>query len=77
METTAPLSVLQLELLKSFSRQSVSDQDLKEIKILLSKFFAQKASAAAQLVIEKNGWTTEYVNSIATQHNRTPYKPKK
>ena len=47
MQTRTPLSPLQLELLKSFARQSVTEQDLKEIKILLSQSFAKKATIEA------------------------------
>ncbi|AFK02677.1 hypothetical protein Emtol_1531 [Emticicia oligotrophica DSM 17448] len=75
--TTAPLSPLQLELLKSFSQQSVTEQDLIQIKILLSKFFAQKASKEAQKVIETKGLSKAEVNQLAEQHQRTPYKTTK
>ncbi len=70
----APLSPLQLELLKSFANQSVTEQDLKEIKILLSQFFAKKAVIEAQKEISEKGWTAEEVNAIAKQHHRTQYK---
>lgn len=69
-----PLSPLQLELLKSFAAQSVTEQDLKEIKILLSQFFAKKAVIEAQKVISEKGWTTEEINAIAKEHHRTQYK---
>jgi hypothetical protein len=75
--TTAPLSPLQLELLKSFNQQSVTEQDLMQIKIMLSKFFAQKASKEAQKVIEAKGLSKAEVNQLAEQHQRTPYKATK
>ena len=71
MQTQTPLSPLQLELLKSFARQSVTEQDLKEIKILLSQFFAKKAAIEAQKVMNEKGWSTDDINAIAEQHHRT------
>jgi hypothetical protein len=71
MQTQAPLSLLPLELLKSFARQSVTEQDLKEIKILLSQFFAKKAAIEAQKVMNEKSWLTDDINAIAEQHHRT------
>ncbi|MEA5260759.1 hypothetical protein VB264_23370 [Arcicella aquatica] len=75
-QPAAPLSSLQLELLKSFARPSVSEQDLKEIKILLSKYFADKASSEAQRIIVEKGWTPEFIDDMAEQHSRTLTKHK-
>lgn len=46
MPTNQPLTNLQLELLKVFSRP-VPDEDLKAIRQLLSNYFAQKAALIA------------------------------
>lgn len=73
MQVSSPLSPLQLELLKSFSMQTVTEQDLKEIKILLSKYFAQKASLEAQKIVQQKGWSVDTINAIAEQHNRQTF----
>ncbi len=66
MQTTAaPISPLLLELLKSFNQKSITEQDLMQIKIILSKFFAQKASKEAQRVIEAKGLSNDEVNQLA------------
>lgn len=73
----APLSPLQLELLKSFSMQTVDESDLRQIRILLSQYFAQKASTEAQKVADEKGWTPEQIDEFARQHHRTLYNPQK
>ncbi len=73
MQTQPPLSNLQLELLKIFSRP-VPDEDLKEIKELLANFFAQKASRLANDVWEQEGFTEETMKQWRQTHLRTEYK---
>ena len=59
METLqTPLTNLQLELLKVFSR-SVSEEDLLQIRQMLAKFFAEKAMNLADQAWEAQGWTAE------------------
>lgn len=79
MQSTSgsPLSPLQLELLKSFSMQTVDENDLLQIRILLSKYFAHKAAIEAQKVADAKGWTPEQIDELARQHHRTPYNPQK
>lgn len=47
----AQFSNTQLELLKVFSHQ-VSDDDLNDLRLLLAQFFADKAIAAADKVVD-------------------------
>lgn len=68
-----PLSPLQNELLKAFSMQTVDETDLREIRLMLSRYFARKASAMAGRVVEN--WTPEQQEELANQHQRTPYRP--
>lgn len=68
-----PLSPLQSELLKAFSMQTVDDTDLREIRLMLSRYFARKASTMAAQVAET--WTPEQRDELADQHQRTPYYP--
>lgn len=67
------LSPLQLELLKAFARPSVDEADLHEIKKMLSRYFANKASVEAQKLVEQRQMTADDIEAIAHQHNRTAY----
>lgn len=53
-----PLTKLQIELLKIYSFD-ISDAQLMEIKELLSKYFANKASDEMDLLWDKNQWSNE------------------
>ncbi|MBO0934343.1 hypothetical protein [Fibrella aquatilis] len=68
-----PLSNLQLELLKTFSR-NVPDEDLLAIRKMLTQYFAQKAAAVADEVWESEGFSKETVTAWRKAHLRTPYK---
>ena len=72
------LSNLQLELLKTFSRE-VSDEDVQEIKRLITQYFGQKAMKEADRVWEEQGWDDKKVDELLNTHLRTPYdkKPEK
>lgn len=69
-----PLSPLQNELLKAFSMQTVDETDLREIRLMLSRYFARKASTMTGQVAES--WTPEQREELATGHHRTPYRPR-
>ncbi|MFN8352922.1 MAG: hypothetical protein U0Y10_00625 [Spirosomataceae bacterium] len=68
-----PLSNLQLELLKLFSRQ-LSEQELLEIKQILVGYFAEKAMDLADKVWEENGWTPEDAVRMSKEHLRLKQK---
>jgi len=72
----SPLSNIQLELLKVFSRD-VSEEDLKEVKRLLTRYFAEKAIEEANKVWDEKGWTDEDAERMLHTHMRTPYQPQK
>jgi hypothetical protein len=69
-EQSSKLSNLQLELLKIFSR-NISDQQLLEIKGILSRYFADKASDEFERIAEERGWTAETYRQWGNEHNRT------
>lgn len=71
-----PLSNVQLELLKVFSR-SVSDEDVLEIRRMLTHYFAKKAIQAANKVWDEKGWTDEDAERMLHTHMRTPYQQNK
>ena len=58
-----PLTNLQLELLKIFSRQ-LPEEDLLEIRRMLVQFFSQRLSDAADKVWEEKGWTEETMHEM-------------
>lgn len=67
------LSNLQIELLKTF-RYELSENQLIEIKQLLSKYFADKASLEMEKFCEENGWNDETIESLSKEHLRTKYE---
>lgn len=68
MQTQA-LTNLQLELLKTFTRQ-VSDEDVLAIRKMLAQYFAQKAMNLADDVWDKNSWTASDTQQLSSEHNR-------
>lgn len=72
-EQSYKLSNLQLELLKIFSR-NISDDQLLEIKGILSRYFADKASDEFEQLAEQRGWTAETYQKWASEHNRSASK---
>ena len=71
---TAPhkLSNLQLELLKLFSHQ-VTEQELLDIKDLLARYFARRATAAMDDLWKSRNLNDETIDAWLTDHQRTPY----
>jgi hypothetical protein len=67
------LSNLQLELLKIFSR-NISDEQLLEIRGILSRYFADKASDEFEKLAEEKGWTAETFRKWSQEHNRSASK---
>lgn len=72
----APLTNLQVELLKVFTRP-VSDPDLKSIKQMISLFFANKAIKEADAVWEERGFSEDTMMEWQKTHLRTPYNQPK
>ena len=63
------MSNIQLELLKIYAN-NVPDNQLHEIKLLLGKYFAQKATEAMDIVWEEKGLTEQDMVDWANEHNR-------
>ena len=53
-----PLSNVQMELLKLYST-NLSDEDLKELKVILAQFYAEKSIKLADAIWEERGLTDE------------------
>ncbi len=72
-EQSYKLTNLQLELLKIFSR-NISQDQLLEIKGILSRYFADKASDEFEKLAEEKGWTAETYRQWANEHLRSATK---
>ena len=73
METQqTPLSAPQLELLQLFSRP-VDEQHWREIKQLITAYFARKAVEEADRVWDEQGWDDAKIEELLNTHLRTPY----
>lgn len=66
------MSNLQLELLELYSA-SVSDEELRDIKHLLSMYYAQKAITAADAVWEEKELSNKKMEQWMKKKMRTPY----
>ena len=64
------LTNMQLELLKVF-RYSLPDSQLLEIRDLLARYFAEKASEEMDRLWDENGWTNETMKSWLNEHLRS------
>lgn len=64
-----PLTNLQLEILKLYAHQ-LSEAQLLEIKTLLGRYFAQKATEAMDLLVAERNLNTEDLKNWANEHNR-------
>ena len=65
-----PFTELQLEFLRLFA-QKTSKEDLLAIKILISKYFAEKTMDAVDSFWNEKGMTVDQINNIAYEHNRS------
>lgn len=68
--TRQPFSNLQLELLKTFSHQ-LNDQELVEVKKMLTSFFASRAIEQANKAWDEKGWTDADVDRLLNTKMRT------
>jgi len=63
------LSNVQIELLKIYSK-NVPDNQLEEIKLLLAKYFAEKATRAMDKLWDENQLTADDMKNWSNEHNR-------
>ena len=64
------LSNLQLELLRLYAH-GVSDDNLLEIKQILAKYFADKATDAMDKIWDEKGLTEQDMIDWTNEHNRS------
>lgn len=74
MNSPQALSNLQLELLKVFSFD-LSEEQLLEIRDMLSRYFADKATEEMDQIWEEKGWSADTIKKWGEEHMRVPYKP--
>jgi hypothetical protein len=63
MKLQAPLSNLQMELLKLYSA-GVSDDHLNEIKVLIAKYLFEKARERADAIWDNKNYSDEKINEL-------------
>jgi hypothetical protein len=69
---TNPLSEQQLELLQMFARP-VESNDWQNIKVIITKYFANKSIEEANKVWDNNNWDNIKIQELLNSHLRTPY----
>jgi hypothetical protein len=62
-------SNVQVELLKLYSN-NVPDKQLHELKLLIAKYFAEKATEAMDIVWEEKQLTEDEMKKWSHEHNR-------
>lgn len=70
MEVSGKLTNLQVELLKMF-QYDLEESQLEEIKEILAKYFAQKATEEMDKLWEEHQWNDETMKKWANEHLRT------
>jgi hypothetical protein len=63
------LSNVQIELLRLYAND-VKDEQLEEIKLLLGKYFAQKATEAMEGIWEEKNLSEKDMINWSNEHNR-------
>jgi hypothetical protein len=71
----AGMSNVQLEILKLFGND-VSEESLKEVKGILAKHFAQRASDEMDAVCETDNLTEQTMIDWSNEHNRAENRPR-
>ena len=73
MESVGNLSNLQIELLRMF-HYNLPDNQLLEVKKLLSDFFAEKLTDEVDKFYEKNNWDENTIDLLKEEHLKTKYE---
>ena len=69
MPAVKPMSNIQLELLKLYAND-IPDEQLYEIKLLLGRYFAAKATALMDDFMKEEGLTEKDMINWAHEHDR-------
>lgn len=74
MEAVKGLTNLQLELLKIFSIP-LQEEQLRDIKSILTQYFAEKATEEMDRLWEEKGWSNDTMREWAQEHVRVKSNP--
>jgi hypothetical protein len=69
MEAIGKLTNVQVELLKLF-QYNLPEKQLAEIKNILTKYFAQTATAEMDKLWEENSWSNDVMKEMVNEHLR-------
>ena len=72
MSSAKKLTNLQLELLQVFSFD-ISEEQVLEIRDMLSKYFADKLTNQVDQLFKEQGWGEEKIEEWSKEHMRTNY----
>ncbi len=70
MDLKPPLTNLQRELMDLFALE-VPEEDLREISVMLARYFAEKATEGMDRFCEAQGLTAEDLKRWADEHERS------
>jgi hypothetical protein len=73
VQSSQKLSNLQLELIKLFSF-NLDDYQVIEIKDILAKYFAEKATNEMDRLWKDKNWTNEIMDNWSNENLRTSYQ---
>ena len=73
IKQTGALTNLQLEILQMF-RYQLEEKQLLEIRDLLARYFADKATEEMDRLWEERGWSEETMEEWSKEHMRTKYE---
>lgn len=66
------LNKAQIEVLDALATLK-SEEEIRELKLVISHFFAKRAENALEELWEKGEWNQEKLDSFENAHYRTPY----
>ena len=70
MSASEKIDPLPLELLEMFSKQRMSREELRDIKLLIANYYAQKADTALDQLFDEQGWDVQKkVAEWTREHN--------
>ncbi len=70
--TTTVFNPVQLQLLDMFAHVH-SDEELEDVKSILSEYYFERAEKRAAELFKEKGWTPEQLEALSHEHFRTPY----
>ena len=73
IEQSGALTNLQLEILQIF-KYELEEEQLLEIRDLLARYFADKATEEMDRLWEERGWSEKTMEEWSKEHMRTKYE---